>query len=154
MSKQIQELATTMPVAIRNLTDFLGWALDQKDHGITQAQLGLLELLSQNADPVQCVLAEQMGIDKSAILRQVDVLELKGCLERRMDPNDRRRKHLVLSRTGKALMTKVMKQRDAELAKAASGIPVEDIEVCTRVLRQLGEWAGNELAKGKLSPRT
>ena len=149
MSKPIQELANTMPHAIRNLTDLIGRAIDIEELGITQAQLGILHMLSENADPCQSVLAEQMCIDKSAILRQVDILEGKGWLERRMDPNDRRRKQLILSKSGMAVLTKALRMRDAEFSKVAEGIPAKDIEACTRVLRQLGENSSEAIARVK-----
>ncbi len=149
MNKEIQQLATSMPVAIRNLMDFVARAMDEKELGLTTAQLCLLELLSGSEDPCQSAIAQQMGIDKSAILRQVDILEVKGWVERRVDPKDRRRKHLVLSRSGKAKLTKAMRKRDAQFAKAATGIPRKDIETCTKVLCRLGNYANKAVTKMK-----
>lgn len=147
MNKQLQELVGMMPVAIRNVSEHLGGVICGSDWDITLSQLGILELIWENSDPAQCTLAAEMGIDKSAILRQIDVLEGRGLVERRIDPSDRRRKRLVLSRAGQALLNRWVKKRTNELAKLAKDISVKDIEACTKVLTILNHQAEHHKAK-------
>ena len=134
----IEQLATIMPVAVRTLTDQMAVAIEETGLGITLSQLVLLEMLAKNADPIQCVIAEKMGINKSAILRQVDILEDKGWVERCIDETDRRRKHLVVSKFGELVLRKAVEKRNTEFAKMAAGITEEELRVCSKVLSQLG----------------
>lgn len=149
MKDPIQELADALTIAIRNLTTYIVSAVDEEDLGLTHTQLGLLQCLSENDDPVQSVMAEQMGIDKSAILRQVDVMEDNQWLSRKVDSKDRRRKHLVLSKTGKTVLAKALKVRHAAFKSTAVGIADRDIEICAKVIRQLAENADRAMKKGQ-----
>jgi len=137
--KAIRDLAAIMPVAVRKLTDRMALTIEKADLGITLSQLNLLEMLANNADPVQCVIAEQMGVDKSAILRQVDMLESKGWVERQVDKADRRRKRLVVSKLGKMVLDKALERRNVEFERMVAGVSEEELTICSRVLQQLSE---------------
>ncbi len=147
MNKQLQELVSVMSVAIRNVSGHLGGVLCKLEYDITLSQLGILEFIWESSDSVQSAVASEMCMDKSAILRQVDVLENMGLLERRMDPSDRRRKHLVLSRSGQALLSKWVKLRTRELSKLAKDVSVSEIETCSNVLAALSRQAEHIDAK-------
>ena len=136
----IQQFAAALPVAIRNLTDMVSRSFDKNDLGLNLVQLGLLEMVAGNEDPVQSMLADQLCIDKSAILRHVDVLESKGWLERRVDPKDRRRKHLVISELGNTVLQNAIDRRNSVLQQVAVGLSRTDIETAANVLEHM---AGN-----------
>lgn len=54
--------------------------------------------------------AEQLGISAPAVSRTVKGLESKGCLERRLDENDRRSIKIVVTEKGREVMEDNMKR--------------------------------------------
>jgi DNA-binding MarR family transcriptional regulator len=72
--------------------------------GITNTQFGLLFILSRRPGIDQIGLAKLIGLDRSTTAMVVRILEAGGHVERRGDPQDRRRKTLYLTASGKALM--------------------------------------------------
>lgn len=68
--------------------------------GIHPAQCHLMLLISENEGQSQQALAEELAIPKSRMVALVDELELRGFVERRQNPGDRRQHALHMTSAG------------------------------------------------------
>ncbi|MBK9629189.1 MAG: MarR family transcriptional regulator [Flavobacteriales bacterium] len=71
------------------------------------------------------------------ILRQLDQLEQQGWVERQQDPNDRRRKYLVVTKAGQEIHRKGAKIRDKVFTQALEGIAPKHVATVLDVLENM-----------------
>lgn len=141
MSTHSDRLAAALPMSMRILARNLGLALDAADVGVNVPQFGMLDFLLTNSEAVQTDLANHLHKDKSVILRQLDQLEQAGWVERQMDPEDRRRKNLVVTKAGQEVHRKAARVRDKVFAQVLEGIALKDVETMLKVLHRMAENA-------------
>lgn len=84
-------------------------------HGLTVAQYGLLVLLQAEGPQAQIELSVRVGLDRTSVMRTVDLLEKRAFVRRDPDPKDRRKHSVVLTEAGAALLDQTLPQvRQAE----------------------------------------
>ncbi len=80
------------------------WELDQRLQplGLSQARYVLLVHLTEAPGPIaQNDLAERAGVTGPTLVRHLDHLQSNGLVERQDAPNNRRVKHVCLTKTGR-----------------------------------------------------
>lgn len=105
-------LGYLLKAAYRGLAEIVDAAL--VPFGVTARQLALLSVIARDRALSQIALSERLGVDRTTIVAMLDVLEAQGWVERRRDPQDRRRNVLTLTDAGAAHVV------DAEKARAAA----------------------------------
>lgn len=81
------------------------WTQMLAERGLSPHQYGMLMALGELRQPCgQQQLSELIGIDPRNAVPIVDVLVDKGLLGREIDPNDRRRRLLALTASGRAIV--------------------------------------------------
>lgn len=143
MSASSEELARLLPTLFRSVFRLLAVELDRSDMGVRLSQFGVLDFLLSNSKAVQTDLANHFAKDKSVMLRQLDEMEKAGWIERQMDPSDRRRKNLVVTKSGLEVHRKVAKLRSKVFAQVLEGLGEKEINACTRVLNTMNENANS-----------
>ena len=84
--------------ATQQFTALVDWAL--QPFGVDSKDLGVLRALATHEPTSQLQLAHGLGIDRTTMVAQLDVLEGKGILTRRADLTDRRRNVVELTEYG------------------------------------------------------
>ena len=143
MSTTTAELARMFPVTLRSVVRLIGVEMDKSGTELRLPQYGVLDFLLTNSKAVQTDLANHFAKDKSVMLRQLDEMERSGWIERQMDPDDRRRKNLVVTKAGVEIHRKVSRMRARVFANVLEGVDEKDIATCQRVLSCMNEKANS-----------
>ena len=107
---------------------------------ITFEQMGVLYFLSRNTgkkDMIQQDIAEIMDKNKSAVLRSIDILELKGFVKRGPAAGDRRKNVIALTDAGKNVIERMHEfflEQDVALKE---GIDEGELATCIKVLSKI-----------------
>ncbi len=143
MSASSDELARLLPMTMRSMIRLVAVEMDKVDTGLRIPQFGVLDFLLTNSQAVQTDLANHFAKDKSVMLRQLDEMEEAGWLERQMDPNDRRRKNLVVTKAGLEVYKKASKVRAKVFAQVLDGVGEKELATCLKVINAMNEKANS-----------
>ncbi len=100
--------------------------------------LKLLQVLEPGAEMPMSALAERLFCDASNVTGMVDRLEVRGLLERRDDPGDRRVKRIALTDEGAGVRERVL-ERLYEPPEAIARLSAEAERLLRDVLRRAVE---------------
>src|SRR5579862_2219544 len=95
-----------------------------EDAGFSVYDFSVLTFLAQGACDGQMAMADVLKFDRSQLVGLLDGLEERGLIERRRDPNDRRRHTVTLTAEGQRQLTRlraVVKQIEEEFLEPLDG---------------------------------
>jgi DNA-binding MarR family transcriptional regulator len=104
-------------------------------HDLSPMQVFALRHLEPGKPQPMSALAGFLACDASNVTGIVDRLESRGLVERRVDPNDRRVKQLVVTTTGEALRTEFLETLHEPPAALAS-LSLDDQRALVALLRR------------------
>jgi MarR family transcriptional regulator for hemolysin len=109
-------------------------------HELTDASGRTLLCLLRSPEPLsQIELAELLGLDRSAVVRVLDILESRGLVERRDVVNDRRVKHIVLTPAGRLAAQRAVLVSQQLRQRIFADLPEDLIAATHEGLRRLCE---------------
>ncbi len=107
----------------------------QTDVKLTIEQFGFLFAISEkNEEVIQKEMAEILGKDQSAILRTVDSLEKKNLIRRVVDPKDRRKNFLMVTKKGEQVIEQYLKIEFQLNEELMDGLSPSEIETFLSVI--------------------
>ena len=104
---------------------------------LTAEQWGLLLQLWDHDGMAQDDLSRIVCLEKSSLSRVAAIMEDKGLLERRRDPDDGRRKRLFPTDAAYALREPATLVAGTTLTRALEGVSAVDLETCIAVLKHV-----------------
>ncbi|WP_432840119.1 MarR family winged helix-turn-helix transcriptional regulator [Dactylosporangium sp. CA-092794] len=106
-------------------------------HGINGRELAVLLVLAAAEPMSQQQAAQRLGIDRTTMVALLDALEAKGLVERRPDPDDRRRNVIGLTGTGQRTLHRAREASDAAERELLAPLSRSAAEQLRRALRAI-----------------
>ncbi len=112
--------------------------IEQAEVILSIEQHAVLHILNEReSDVILNEMADAMGKDKSAILRIIDVLEEKELVRRAVDPKDRRKKFLMVTKKGEQVIEKFLKIEAELRTELKEGLTKEDMNTFYKVVSHI-----------------
>jgi MarR family transcriptional regulator, 2-MHQ and catechol-resistance regulon repressor len=118
------------------------------EHDIGFSGFAILEVLLHKGPLLINDIGRRIHLTSGSITTAIDRLEERGLVERVADAGDRRAKHVSLTRTGRALITKIFAKHKQTLDAAADGLSRTERETLIELLKKLGTAADAKLPPG------
>ena len=112
-------------------------ALEPMD--IDARQYGVMTLIAEGKHRSQIAISENLGFDRTHVVRLVDSLEALGYVIRQRDNDDRRYYKLFLTQEGQSALKEAKERADRVQADTYSCLSDEEREQLNTLLRKLGE---------------
>lgn len=129
----------TIDKSIRSYRVFAQKRLREHGYSITIDQWLILKVLMENPGIMQQEVAEMVFKDNASITRIIDLLVKSNYLKKTVNPKDKRKSNLKVTRAGEKTIMEVEKIILENREIALKGISAEDMEVANRVLNQIIE---------------
>lgn len=110
---------------------------EMSDSDFSPNELDLITFLSNNEMDTSKEIADSLGLSKSLIARSVDSLVAKGYLETRVDEEDRRYIHLVLTEQAKPIADRLRNRRKQFIASMTEGVSQEQFAQFEQTLEKM-----------------
>lgn len=123
--------------ANRLMSAFFRKQLAEAGIELTAEQWGVLIQLWNRLCFSQEELAHALCVDKSSLSRVLDVMERKGLVTRRRDPDDARRKLLSATPESDGLKPQCRQVADSTMVKILKGIDPAELDTCLKVLAEV-----------------
>ncbi|RLD59476.1 MAG: hypothetical protein DRJ01_11290 [Bacteroidetes bacterium] len=109
--------------------------IEQAEVILSIEQHAVLHILNErDSDVILKEMADAMGKDKSAILRIIDVLEEKELVRRAVDPKDRRKKYLMVTKKGRQVIEKFLEIEAKLRTELKEDLTKEDMKTFYKVV--------------------
>jgi DNA-binding MarR family transcriptional regulator len=123
---------------VASLLDKRGDAMFRAEMGISLRQFLLLRLIEMGPEmPSQQVIADRLGIAKSAVSRHIDIARRNGWIHVEVSAESRRQNSLALTPAGLRLLAAAQTLVGQSELQGFAGLPAIDIEATVRTLKAL-----------------
>ena len=108
--------------------------------GITGAQWGVLGAFGGSDDLLTVAqAARRLGLARQGVQRVADLLEKKGLIEYRQNPNHQRAKLAQVTNEGRTLLNQLQERQSLWAKHAAGDLNIEQVEAATELVRRVGQ---------------
>ena len=120
-------------------------ARDVARHDLTLAEFAVMEALYHKGPLLLGEVQKKILVSSGGVTYLVDRLEQRGLVERQLCAEDRRARYAALTDQGKAFMDRIFPEHADCIAEVASALSPEQQLELTRMLRDLGRHAADDL---------
>jgi MarR family 2-MHQ and catechol resistance regulon transcriptional repressor len=120
-------------------------ARDVARHGLTLAEFAVMEALYHKGQLLLGEVQKKILVSSGGVTYLVDRLEQRGLVERRLCVEDRRARYAALTPAGQEFMSRIFPEHAECIAEVASALTLEERQQVTRMLRDLGRHAADDL---------
>lgn len=113
------------------------WTAMLREFGLTAHQHGVLLALRERGSVTQGQLIRMIAVDSRNVVTVLDALVDQGLLDRQIDPDDRRRRILTLTRKGQGLARRLAQAAERTEREFLAGLSDGDQTTLNRLLRTL-----------------
>ena len=112
------------------------WAIDA---GFRRPCVGVMAVVAKLGPVSQRAISDHLGLDASDVVGVLDILEKAGMVERRRDPDDRRRHAVVLTESGEQASARLTVLRAEAESRVLAGLdPAERRQLAELLDRAVG----------------
>ena len=129
-------------------------ARDVARHGLTLAEFAVMEALYHKGQLLLGEVQKKILVSSGGVTYLVDRLEQRGLVERRLCAEDRRARYAALTPKGEAFMSRIFPEHAACISDVASALTLAEQQQVTRLLRDLGRHAADDLKTGSTTQAT
>lgn len=129
-------------------------ARDVARHGLTLAEFAVMEALYHKGQLLLGEVQRKILVSSGGVTYLVDRLEQRGLVERRLCAQDRRARYAALTDEGHKFMSRIFPEHAECITEVAGALPREEQVQLTRMLRDLGRHAADDLSVVDKSPST
>ena len=126
-------LAREMRRQIHDLMAEEDWAAEA---GFRPPCMGVIDVVARRQPVSQREISDHLGLDASDVVGVLDILERASMVERRRDPQDRRRHAVVLTERGEAAARRFAELRDKAVDRALAGLAADDRRLLVELLNR------------------
>ena len=123
-----------LAVTLKSLEHAFKKSIAELQTELPAESFGMLMITYFYQDVIQQDIAEMIKKDKSAVLRQVDLLESKGLVRRQTDEHDRRKNIIAITDKGKEIAQTLMKKEHELFLSLSQGVDEQDMKSFLKVL--------------------
>src|ERR671939_1666588 len=105
--------------------------------GLPPPHFGVLQLIAAEPGRAQQELVDRSMIDPSSMVKVIDELESLGLAERRVDPNDRRKRAVHLTPAGSEMLGRARKVAMATADDVLAPLSPDERDALRRLLRKM-----------------
>ncbi len=126
------------------------WAVDA---GFRPPCLGVMAVVAHLGPVSQRAISDRLGLDASDVVGVLDTLEKAGMVERRRDPDDRRRHAVVLTEAGEQASRRLNVLRARVEDRVLAGLdPAERAQLADLLHRAVGDRTTDRTTDRQVSP--
>ncbi len=123
-------------------------ARDVARHGLTLAEFAVMEALYHKGQLLLGEVQKKILVSSGGVTYLVDRLEQRGLVERKLCAEDRRARYASLTADGHAFMSRIFPEHAECITEVAGALSLEEQQLVTRLLRDLGRHAADDIATG------
>jgi MarR family transcriptional regulator, 2-MHQ and catechol-resistance regulon repressor len=120
-------------------------ARDVARHGLTLAEFAVMEALFHKGQLLLGEVQKKILVSSGGVTYLVDRLEQRGLVERRLCAEDRRARYAALTAAGHDFMSRIFPEHAECITDVAGVLSPEEQQHVTRLLRDLGRHAADDL---------
>jgi DNA-binding MarR family transcriptional regulator len=143
MNKRNLPISLSIAMTMRAIEYAFRKSVHELSIDLPSESFGILMITYYQNDIIQQDIAEMVKKDKSAVLRQIDILEKKGLVQRMVDAHDRRKKFVVITERGKNFANEVISKEKDLFETLSQGVEAHEMEAFIKVLSLLKINADN-----------
>jgi DNA-binding MarR family transcriptional regulator len=147
----MQHFERDLLIVLHDVARSLRTRFDQKaraTHAMTRAQWVILSRLQQQPGMSQNEMAAICEVEPITVARLIDRLEVRGLVERRADPSDRRIRRLHLLPAAQPILATINHERETMSARITAGLDEATCNTLIDALLTMKENLANQIPTG------